>query len=166
MASELGKKVLYTARVTVTGGRAGVGRTEDGSFEVQLKPPVEFGGPGGGANPEQLFAIGYAACFESTLRVAARRAQLDPKGTTIHAQVRIVPRDQEPGNTLELDLDITMPQVEDAERGAAIVRQAYQLCPYSYATRGNIAVALTLNGRSVPPSEAPVREVPEEGTDD
>ncbi|MFN8533281.1 MAG: Ohr family peroxiredoxin [Dehalococcoidia bacterium] len=147
MAEE--KKVLYTARTKVNGGRAGMGKTDDGVFEVQLKGPVEFGGPGGGANPEQLFAIGFAACFESNLRVAARRAQVDPKGTSIDSRVLVVTRGHEPGNTLAVEMDVSMPNLEDGAVGADLIRQAHQMCPYSYATRGNIDVAFTINGAPV-----------------
>ncbi|MCS6801748.1 MAG: Ohr family peroxiredoxin [Chloroflexota bacterium] len=143
------KKILYTARVKVTGGRGGVGRTEDGKFEVQLKPPVEFGGQGDGANPEQLFGIGYAACFESTLRALARRAQLDPKGTAIDTRVHIVPREDGPGNTLAVEMDVAMPNVADPAAGADLIRQAHQTCPYSNATRGNIDIRFTINGHPV-----------------
>ena len=67
-------RVLYTAEATVTGGRAaGHGRTSDGVLEVDLRSPPEMGGEGGGTNPEQLFAVGYASCFESALSVVARR---------------------------------------------------------------------------------------------
>jgi Ohr subfamily peroxiredoxin len=143
------KKILYTAKTKVNGGRAGVGRTEDGTFEVQLKPPIEFGGQGGGANPEQLFAIGFAACFESNLRVAARRAQVDPKGTSIDSRVHVIPRETEPGNTLAVEMDVSMPNLTDLAVGADLIRQAHQMCPYSHATRGNIDVTFTINGHPV-----------------
>jgi Ohr subfamily peroxiredoxin len=137
----------YTAKVHVTGGRNGVGKTEDG-FEVPLKGPVAMGGPGGGANPEQLFAIGFAACFESTLRGAARRLQLDPKGTSIDAAAKLLPR-EEGGFNLGIDMDITMPNVEDANTAVELVKSAQAGCVYSRATKGNIEVAYKINGTEV-----------------
>ena len=137
----------YTAKVHVTGGRNGIGKTEDG-FEVPLKGPVAMGGPGGGANPEQLFAIGYAACFESTLRGAARGRQLDPKGTSIDAAAKLLPR-EEGGFNLGVDMDITMPGVTDADAAVELVKAAHGSCVYSRATQGNIPVAFTINGTAV-----------------
>lgn len=137
----------YTAKVHVTGGRNGVGKTEDG-FEVPLKGPVAMGGPGGGANPEQLFAIGFAACFESTLRGQARQKQLDPKGTSIDAAAKLLPRETG-GFNLGVDMDITMPNVEDASTAVDLVKAAHGACVYSRATLGNIPVNFTINGNAV-----------------
>jgi Ohr subfamily peroxiredoxin len=133
----------------VTGGRNGLGRTEDGKFEVQLKGPVEFGGTGDGANPEQLFAIGYAACFESNLRGAARRKQVDPKGTSIDSRCMLYPREDGKGNKIAIEMDITSPNIEDPEVAAELVRIAHEVCPYSHATRGNVDVLFTINGQPV-----------------
>jgi osmotically inducible protein OsmC len=133
-------RVLYTAEATVTGGRAsGHGRTNDGALDVQLRSPKEMGGGGGGTNPEQLFAVGYAACFESALGVVGRRER---------AEVGLLPT-EERGFTLAVALEVTLPQVQDPEQAARIVAAAHQVCPYSNATRGNIDVTLTVNGRGI-----------------
>jgi Ohr subfamily peroxiredoxin len=87
-------KVLYTARATVTGGRdAGHGRTSDGALDVQLRVPTELGGDGGGTNPEQLFAIGYAACFEGAIKTVARREKLEADDVSIEAEVSLGPNE-------------------------------------------------------------------------
>ncbi len=138
-------KVVYTAEATVTGGREhGHGKTSDGALEVQLRPPTE----GGGTNPEQLFAIGYAACFEGALGVAARRAQVEVGDASIDSQVSLVSTDDR-GYTVAVELDVTLPQVQDAEEAKKIVAAAHQICPYSNATRGNVDVKLTANGQPV-----------------
>jgi Ohr subfamily peroxiredoxin len=139
-------KRLYTAEATVTGGRdAGHARTSDGALEVDLRTPPELGGPGGGANPEQLFAIGYAACFESAIKTVARRTDTTADDVRIDARVSLV---TDPDRTfgLAVELDVALPSVGD-DAAAEIVRAAHQVCPYSNATRGNIEVALSANGR-------------------
>jgi osmotically inducible protein OsmC len=142
-------RVLYTAEATVTGGRAaGHGRTSDGQVEVDLRLPKEMGGDGGGTNPEQLFAVGYAACFEGALGVVGRREKAEVDDASIDSRVSLLPT-EERGFKLAVELNVTLPQVEDAEQAAAIVAGAHQVCPYSNATRGNIEVALTANGQPV-----------------
>src|SRR5712691_8858538 len=85
-------RVLYTAEATVTGGRAsGHGRTNDGALDVQLRSPKEMGGEGGGTNPEQLFAVGYAACFESALGIVGRRERVDVGDVSIDSRVSLLP---------------------------------------------------------------------------
>ena len=142
-------RVLYTAEAAVTGGREnGHGRTNDGILDVQLRSPKEMGGEGGGTNPEQLFAVGYAACFESALGVAGRRERAEVGDVSIDSRVMLLPT-PERGFKLAVELDITLPQVQDPERATRIVAAAHQICPYSNATRGNIDVTLTVNGQSV-----------------
>ena len=142
-------KVLYTAEATVTGGREqGHGKTSDGAFEVDLRVPTEMGGGGGGTNPEQLFAIGYAACFEGALGVAARRAKAEVGDASIDSKVKLVTTEDR-GFTVGVELDVTLPQVQDPEEAKSIVAAAHQICPYSNATRGNIEVKLTANGQTV-----------------
>jgi osmotically inducible protein OsmC len=142
-------KALYTAQATVTGGRAeGHGRTSDGALEVELRMPIEMGGDGDGTNPEQLFAIGYAACFESALGVVGRRERAELGDVSIDSRVSLLPTDDR-GFSLAVELDVNLPQVEDAERAVQIVAAAHKVCPYSNATRGNIDVQLTANGRAV-----------------
>jgi osmotically inducible protein OsmC len=140
---------IYTTEAHVTGGRAeGHGRTSDGALEVDLRIPTEMGGPGGGTNPEELFAVGYAACFESALGVVARRAKADAADAAIESKVSLSPNG-EGGFVLGVELDVTLPQVPDAEAAVELVRAAHLVCPYSNATRGNIDVALTANGAPV-----------------
>jgi osmotically inducible protein OsmC len=140
---------LYTAKAHVTGGRAeGHGRTGDGALEVDLRLPAEMGGQGGGTNPEQLFAVGYAACFEGALGVVARRAKLEAGDVAIDSEVSLSP-DGQGGFFLSVGLDVTLPSVADAAAAVELVRAAHQVCPYSNATRGNIEVALTANGAPV-----------------
>jgi len=136
-------KVLYTAEVTVTGGRSGLARSRDGAFEVQMSVPKEMGGSGGqGTNPEQLFAAGYAACFQSALMGAARRQHLDASLSVITANVGIGPTGRG-GYGLEVELHIELPGVERSV-GEELVAIADSICPYSNATRGNIPVKLIL----------------------
>ena len=138
-------KVVYTAEATVTGGREkGHGKTSDGELDVQLRPPNE----GGGTNPEQLFAVGYAACFEGALNVAARRERKEVGDASIDSKVSLVTTEDR-GYTVAVELDVTLPQVEDAEEAKKIVAAAHQICPYSNATRGNVEVTLTANGQAV-----------------
>jgi osmotically inducible protein OsmC len=140
---------LYTARAHVTGGRAnGHGRTSDGLLEVELRPPPETGGDGGGTNPEQLFAVGYAACFESALGAVARRQRLEPGDVAIDSQVSLIPTEDR-RFVLGVELDVTLPSIEDPEQAVALVEAAHHVCPYSNATRGNIDVKLTANGQPV-----------------
>ncbi len=142
-------KTLYTAEAHVTGGRAeGHGRTSDGALEVDLRIPAEMGGPGGGTNPEQLFAVGYAACFEGALGVVARRAKADTRDAAIDSKVSLSP-DGKGGFLLGVQLDVTLPSVADTATAVELVRAAHQVCPYSNATRGNIAVGLTANGQAI-----------------
>jgi lipoyl-dependent peroxiredoxin len=142
-------RVLYTAEATVTGGRAaGHGRTDDGKLEVDLRLPEEMGGDGGGTNPEQLFAVGFASCFESAIGVIGRRQKAEVDDVSVDSKVSLLPT-EERGFKLAVELAVTLPQVEDAEQAAEIVAAAHKVCPYSNATRGNIEVALTANGQAV-----------------
>jgi osmotically inducible protein OsmC len=145
----MAREPLYTARAHVTGGRVnGHGRTSDGALEVDLRPPVESGGEGGGTNPEQLFAVGYASCFESALGVVARRQRIDASDVAIDSQVSLIPTEDR-RFVLAVVLDVTLPSVEDPEQAVALVEAAHHVCPYSNATRGNIDVTLTANGQPV-----------------
>jgi Ohr subfamily peroxiredoxin len=142
-------QILYTAEATVTGGRVnGHGRTSDGALDVQLRPPKEMGGEESGTNPEQLFAVGYAACFESALGVVGRRERVEVGDVSIDSRVSLLPT-AERGFTLAVDLDVTLPQVQDQVQAVRIVAAAHQVCPYSIATRNNIDVRLTANGHNV-----------------
>ena len=147
MAAAL-QKVLYTAEAVVEGGRRGHGRTSDGRLEVELSVPEEMSGEGGpGTNPEQLFAVGYAACFQSALLGVARGHQLDASGSQITSRVGIGPTGHG-GFGLAVSLDLHAPNLT-AAAAADLMARAHERCPYSVATRGNIEVMLTVDGMPV-----------------
>jgi lipoyl-dependent peroxiredoxin len=140
---------IYTAHAHVIGGRAnGHGATSDGALEVDLRRPKEMGGEGDGTNPEQLFAVGYAACFEGALGAVARREKLEVDDVAIDSSVSLIPI-EERRYKLGVELAVTLPSVTDTEQAVALVRAAHGVCPYSNATRGNIDVHLTANGAEV-----------------
>ena len=141
-------KVVYTAEAHVTGGRAeGHGRSSDGVLEVDLRLPAEMGGEERGTNPEQLFAVGYAACFEGALGAVARRAKVEVGDVGIDSEVNLQAEDDRTFG-ISVALDVTLSGVGD-ETATELVREAHKVCPYSNATRGNIEVALTANGAPV-----------------
>jgi Ohr subfamily peroxiredoxin len=140
-------KILYTANAHVTGGRDGHGRTSDGELDVNLRRPKEMGGEGGGTNPEELFAVGYAACFESALAGVARRRHLDAGEISIDSAVSLLPTG-DGGYKLAVTLDVSLPSV-DRDVAADLVHGAHLVCPYSNATRGNIDVELLLAGQLI-----------------
>ena len=141
-------KSLYTAKAKVVGGRiAGHGKSFDGQLEVDLRLPKELGGEGDGTNPEELFAVGYAACFEGALGTVGRRAKQEVGDVSIDSSVSLVTTDDR-AFTVAVELDVTLPSVGD-EDAAELVRAAHKVCPYSNATRGNIDVTLTANGKPV-----------------
>jgi lipoyl-dependent peroxiredoxin len=145
------EKILYTAEAEVQGGREGHGRTVDGRLDVDLSVPKELGGDGGpGTNPEQLFAIGYAACFQSALMGIARGHDLDATGSRIAARVGVGPTGRG-GFGLVVALDLHAPNLTAAQ-AADLMTRAHERCPYSVATRGNIQVTLTVD--SVPVGQA------------
>jgi lipoyl-dependent peroxiredoxin len=142
-------KTVYTAQATVTGGRAqGHGASNDGALEVDLRTPAEMGGPGGGTNPEQRFAVGYAACFEGALGVVGRRQRAEVGDVVIVSRVSLVTT-EERGFNVGVELEVTLPQVSDPEQAVRIVAAAHEVCPYSNATRGNINLRLIANGQEV-----------------
>jgi osmotically inducible protein OsmC len=132
-------KVLYTAKTHTTGGRDGASRTSDGRLEVKLSSP---GGPGGGTNPEQLFAAGWSACFMSAIGLAAAKQKVAlPDDRAIDAEVDL--GTNEDGYVLRARLHVSLPGL-DRETAQALVDTAHQTCPYSKATRGNIDVTIDL----------------------
>jgi lipoyl-dependent peroxiredoxin len=141
-------KILYRSEATAQGGRGGRVRTSDGRLDLPLDVPVEMGGPGGpGTNPEQLFAAGYAACFQSALmRVAAAQRLAIPRSKLI-ARVGIGPA-SEGGFGLSVALDLEAPGLDRAQ-AATLMERAHELCPYSRATRGNIDVVLSVGGTRI-----------------
>jgi Ohr subfamily peroxiredoxin len=146
-------KILYTAEASVEGGRDGHGRTSDGRLEVDLAVPEGMGGKGGaGTNPEQLFAVGYAACFQSALFSVANGRKLDASDSRIASKVGIGPSGHG-GFGLEVALDLHAPHLSPAE-AADVMARAHEVCPYSNATRGNIEVTLTVDGASLEEARA------------
>jgi lipoyl-dependent peroxiredoxin len=142
-------KALYTAEATVTGGRLkGHGKTTDGALEVDLRIPTELGGEGGGTNPEELFAVGFAACFESALSTVSRRQKVAADDAVIDSKVSLVANESR-GFDLVVELDVTLPSIDDDAAAIEVVQAAHKVCPYSNATRGNIDVTLTANGKPV-----------------
>jgi len=139
------RKVLYTAVASVEGGRSGHGRTDDGRLDVAIDAPVELAGDGGpGTNPEQLFALGYAACFHSAVLRVARARDLDAAHSRMTARVGLGLA-VEGGFGLKVDLDLEAPGIP-RESAEELVEAAHQVCPYSRATRGNIEVTLAVGG--------------------
>ncbi len=138
-------KSVYAAHATVTGARGGHGATDDGRLDVQLSVPAGLGGDdGAGTNPEQLFAVGWAACFEGALGAVAGDA--DVSGASIDATVEIGKGAD--GLGLQATLAVTLPGIAD-DVAVDLVRQAHGVCPYSKATRGNVPTTLTANGQAV-----------------
>jgi lipoyl-dependent peroxiredoxin len=140
--------ILYTAEATATGGREGHSRTNDGRIDVELDVPTEMGGAGGpGTNPEQLFAAGYAACFQSALLRFATGRKLDLSGSHVTARIGIG-LIEGGGFGLAAALDLDAPQL-GFEEAAELMARAHEACPYSRATRGNIDVELTVGGTAI-----------------
>jgi len=136
------KKPIYTAEASVKGGRDGHGSSSDGGLDLDIRPPVELGGTGGGTNPEQLFALGYAACFQSAMGVVGRRLGVDTADSTVKARITL---GTIAGGAFGLaaELDVVLPGV-DRRTAEKVVKEAHKVCPYSNATRGNIEVVLTV----------------------
>ncbi len=136
-------EAIYTARATAYGdGRNGHVTSDDDVVDVDLAVPKEMGGPGGElSNPEQLFAAGYAACFHSALKIVAKKAGVSTDGSTVTASVGIGPDGDAYG--LQVTLAVELPSA-GREEGEKALEAAHQVCPYSRATRGNIAVTLQL----------------------
>ncbi len=141
-------KAIYTAEASVTGGRAhGHGHTSDGALDVQLRPPSPESAPEG-TNPEQLFAVGYAACFEGALAAVARREHLELGEVSIDSRVSLYPT-PERGFRLGVELNVSLPGLGAGDQATKLVAAAHEVCPYSAATRGNIDVMLSANGEVV-----------------
>jgi len=136
-------RVLYTAEATATGGRKGHGRSSDGRVDVDFSSPTEMGGDGGpGTNPEQLFATGFAACFQNALMSVARRKILVVDDSIVTARIGIGPIENRYGLTAELD--VRLPSIHDRALAEELVSAADGRCPYTNAVRGNIEVAINI----------------------
>lgn len=133
---------IFTAQAKAKGGRDGSISTNNNVLEVELSTPKEMGGPGksGATNPEQLFAAGYAACFEGALGVAARQAKVKLEGVTVEAFIGFG-KAEDGGYGISADLHINLPGFELAQ-AEQLVEAAHGICPYSRATKGNIEVSL------------------------
>lgn len=135
--------VLYTAKAHVTGGRDGAGETDDKKLSVTLSRP---GGAGNGTNPEQLFAIGYAACFAGAVGFVAGQKKLETG--TINIQSEVTLNQDDKGFSLGVILNVLLPSLDKAE-AAALVKEADKVCPYSKGIRGSVPVTLKANGEPV-----------------
>ncbi|MEQ5787196.1 organic hydroperoxide resistance protein [Erythrobacter sp. NFXS35] len=138
-------KPLYTATATASGGRNGHVESDDGLISLDLAIPAPMGGPGGGSNPEQLFAAGYAACFHSALQFIAGQSKTDVSGSTVTGRVTIGARDDGPGFGLAVHHEVMLPTLSQSD-SEKLVAQAHEVCPYSNATRGNVTVDFTVTG--------------------
>ena len=135
---------IYTAEALATGaGRNGHVTSTSGTVDLDLAIPKAMGGSGNGANPEELFAAGYAACFHSALQSVARTQKIAVTGSSVGSRVHIYPND-EGGFVLGVDLEVILPEL-DHERAQSLADAAHKICPYSNATRGNIVVNITVS---------------------
>lgn len=139
------EKIIYTAHAKATGGREGTASTPDGKLNLKLDTPIEMGGKGDGANPEQMFAVGYSACFIGALKYVASSMKVAlPASTEIDAQVSFGTRPAgAKGFNIEVAMAVKIPGMA-REQAEALVHEAHQVCPYSNATRGNVDVHLSV----------------------
>lgn len=135
------EKVLYTAQTHTTGGRDGAGKSSDGALDVTLSSPGS-GKPG--TNPEQLFGVGYSACFMGAMQLvgAAMKIKL-PQDAAVDASVSLGKTENDAAYGLAVTLAVSLPGLDRAQ-AQQVVDGAHQACPYSHATRGNIEVVITL----------------------
>ncbi|RFU61515.1 organic hydroperoxide resistance protein [Bacillus sp. V59.32b] len=135
-------KPLYTTAVKASGGREGHVQSEDGIINFQVRMPKELGGSGEKAtNPEQLFAAGYAACYDSALNLVIRKEKVKADNTEVTANVTIGKDEADDGFKLAVRLDVSIPGVSK-EEAESLAQKAHQVCPYSKATRDNMDVTI------------------------
>ncbi|KUY77298.1 Ohr family peroxiredoxin [Burkholderia cepacia] len=140
---------LYTTTVTVSGGEtghgraSGVARSDDGNLAVDLRLPAEFGGPGNGTNPEQLFAAGFAACFHGALNLLGKRAEMEAPETAVEVQVSFGRDPMDGGFALLVDVRVRMPGI-DRSVAEEMVRTAERLCPYAKMARQGTVNIMTV----------------------
>ena len=140
-------KAMYTAVATAHGGRQGHVSSDDGALDLDTVTPKSMGGPGGaGTNPEQLFAAGYAACFQSAMGFVAGQQSLNVSDSTVTGHVSIGPNDNGAGFMLAVKHSVTLPHLDQAA-AEKLVHDAHRVCPYSNATHGNIAVEFEVHGQ-------------------
>jgi osmotically inducible protein OsmC len=142
------KKNLYTADASAVGGRSGHVRSATGIIDLDMSVPEGLGGKKNATNPEELFAAGYASCFQQALLVIAQRAgdKLDPE-TTVQCSVTLFQEGEGYGLSAVLDVDL---KSFDQDKTIDMVRQAHTICPYSVGTRGNMEVELKVKGEAIP----------------
>ncbi|WP_158798850.1 organic hydroperoxide resistance protein [Pedobacter sp. L105] len=136
-------KTMYQTTVDVTGGRNGQIKSEDGVLELEVRMPKELGGVEGYTNPEQLFAAGYAACFDSALNLVMKQEKVTPEAPSVVKATVGLHSNDAGGFGLEVALAVQIPGIEK-ELAHKLVEKAHQVCPYSNATRGNIDVQLSV----------------------
>jgi lipoyl-dependent peroxiredoxin len=138
-------QVIYTAHAIATGGREGMAKTDDGQLSLKLDTPIEMGGKGNGTNPEQMFAVGYAACFIGALKFVSKAQRVPlPSDTSINAEVSFgTQTGGAKGFNIEVKMAIAIPDM-NRDQAEMLVAEAHQVCPYSNATRGNVDVTLTV----------------------
>jgi osmotically inducible protein OsmC len=134
--------ILYTTTAHVTGGRDGRARSDDGRLDAPLAFPVALGGKGEGTNPEQLFAAGFAGCFASSVAFAARGFGLDAGAVTVDGTVSLT-RDPDGAFGIAASLAVTAPGLAEGDRDR-VIAEAKRICAYSNATRGNVALEVTV----------------------
>jgi Ohr subfamily peroxiredoxin len=138
---------LYTAKASAKNGREGHVKTSEGIIDLDLTTP---GGNKPGANPELLFASGYAACFGSAVAAVAKMKKLEVADVTVESEVSLHKDDS--GFSISAKLNVLVPSLDDAA-AADLVKTAHTVCPYSKATQGNIDVSLSANGKAVESSQ-------------
>lgn len=135
-------KDLYVANVSVTGGREGRARSDDGLLDVAMALPVGLGGPGQATNPEQLFAAGFAGCFASSLKFSALAMKLDPGTIDVGATATLVAND-DGSYGLRMRLTVAIPGLTGETRDK-VIEAAKRVCAYTNATKGNVPFELAL----------------------
>jgi len=131
---------LYTADVQVSGGRNGRAASDDGRLDIALAMPKVLGGSGDGANPEQLFAAGFAACFNSSIRFVAQGWGLDAGDVSVRSTVTLV-KDDQGAFGIRARLAVEVPGLSGAERDR-VITEAKRVCAYTNATRGNVETTI------------------------
>ncbi|PAW94398.1 organic hydroperoxide resistance protein [Mucilaginibacter sp. MD40] len=139
-------KTLYTADATATGGRNGHVQSSNGVLNLEVRMPKALGGANDNyTNPEQLFAAGYAACFDSALNLVIKQEKVTTGDTTVTAKISIGQNDAG-GFGLSVELDVNIKEI-DLDKANELVAKAHQVCPYSNATRGNVDVKLAVTNQ-------------------
>ena len=132
--------MAYTTSATTKGGRNGRAMLDSGGLALAMAAPKEIGGAGDGHNPEQLFALGYSACFGQAILVLAKKHGLDGQAAKVTCEVTLDQKDG--GFALSAELKVALPGAEK-DKLQALIEEAHTICPYSKATRGNMPVTLT-----------------------